>query len=115
MDNNDVTTAVEQMKINFHHRYSHLSWEDVEYIYQKALGYYLSLAFPLRHDLLELPASRIGDLRLIREVMENGVERLGISSLTAYSENGMSYTFDSSMFDSKFISMIIPEGKVIVF
>ena len=115
MDNNDVATAVEQMKINFQHRYSHLSWEDVEYISQKALCYYLSLAFPLRHDLLELPASRIGDLRLIRELMENVVERLGISSLTAYSENGMSYTFDSSMFDSKFISMIIPEGKVIVF
>lgn len=112
MDNNDVATAVERVKLDFQRRYS-LSIEDVEWTYRTALDYYLSLAFPLRHDIVDFPASRIGDLRIIRMLMQNIIDREGVTSVTAYSENGMSYSFDGSMFDSKIAALIVPQGKVI--
>ena len=114
LDNNNVAEAVEQVKIKFNHRYPYLSWEDVEWFYQTALDYYLSLAFPLKHDIAEIPASRIGDLRYIRSIMQDVIERQGLTSVTAYSENGMSYTFDGAMFNDKYASLIVPCGKVIV-
>lgn len=112
MDNNDATTAVERIKLDFIRRYS-LKREDVEWIYRTALDYYLSLAFPLRHDIVEFPASRIGDLRLIRMLMQNIIDREGVTSVTAYAENGMSYTFDGTMFDDKIAALIVPQGRVI--
>lgn len=112
MDNNDVATAVERLKLDFQRRYK-MSREDVEWTYRTALDYYISRAFPLRHDIVDMPASRIGDLSFIRSFMTDIIEREGVSSITAYSENGMSYSFDGSMFDSKIASLIVPQCKVI--
>lgn len=113
MANNNVTMEVLQLKKNFRKRYNYLSFEEVNDIYQDALDYYLSLAYPLNHSITEIPEERLGDLRYIRILMRNILERAGCTSAVAYSENGLSYTLDGTLFDDKIAKLIIPQGKVI--
>lgn len=103
---------IRSMKHSFRHSYNYLSQAEIEELYNRAFNFYIHLAFPLRHDIVELPDDRVGDISIIREMMVDILERSGASNLTAYSENGLSFEFDGSMFNDKFAQMIIPIGKV---
>jgi hypothetical protein len=46
--------------------------------------------------------------------MVETLEREGLSSVTAYSENGMSFTFDNAHISKQLLSTITPKAKVVV-
>lgn len=86
--------------------------KDCEYdgIYNRALGAYLDLAFPYDTNLVEVPKSRPRAYQWIYDCMVEIIERDGASSLTGYSENGLSMSWDSSQISSGLRSRIV--GKV---
>ena len=45
--------------------------------------------------------------------MTETLEREGLSSVTAYSENGMNFTFDNAHISKQLLSMITPKAKVV--
>lgn len=106
-----VNEAVAQMKNAFKRRYNYLTDVQVEDLYRSSLGLYLSLSFPFDRSITEIPEDYIRDVEIIRRIMVETIERDGLSSVTAYSENGMSFTFDNAHISKSLLRLIIPKAK----
>lgn len=108
-----VNDIVAQMKTAFHKKYSYLTEEQVDDLYNCSLALYLSLSFPVDRSITEIPEEYARDVGIVRSIMQETLERDGLSSVTAYSENGMSFTFDSAHISKQLLSMITPKAKVV--
>ena len=108
-----VKDIVAQMKTAFHKKYSYLTEEQVDDLYNCSLALYLSLSFPVDRSITEIPEECARDVGLIRKIMTETLEREGLSSVTAYSENGMNFTFDNAHISKQLLSMITPKAKVV--
>ena len=95
------------MQARFAAKYSYLSAEEVDSIYRVALGVYLATLFPLDPSHTEFPEDRARDVYWIELAMQQIVERSGVSSAVAYSENGLSIEFDSSALISRDLRRLI--------
>lgn len=109
-----VNDIVCEMKKAFKRKYSYLSNEQVDDLYCCALNLYLSLSFPLDRSITNIPEEYARDVGIIRQIMTETLEREGFSSATAYSENGMSFTFDNAHISKQLLSTITPKAKAVV-
>lgn len=108
-----VNDLVSVMKEDFHKKYNYLTIEQVDDLYRCSLNLYLSLSFPFDRTIMEIPEEYARDVGLIRKIMTETLERKGLSSVTAYSENGMNFTFDNAHISKQLLSMITPKAKVV--
>ena len=106
-----VNDIVAQMKTAFHKKYSYLTEEQFDDLYNCSLALYLSLSFPFDRTIMEIPEEYARDVGIVRSIMQETLERDGLSSVTAYSENGMSFTFDSAHISRTLLSTITPKAK----
>ena len=104
--------AIAEMRARFHARYPYLSTDEVERLYQFALGAYLTLSFPFDKSIMELPDNRVRDVFWIEACMQEQLERSGCTSMTAYIENGLSATFDASQISNGLRKLITPKVGV---
>jgi hypothetical protein len=109
-----VNDLVAQMKTAFKNKYNYLSGSQVDDLYNCALDLYLSLSFPLNREITEIPQEYARDVGIIRKIMVETLEREGLSSVTAYSENSMSFSFDNAHISKQLLSTITPKAKVVV-
>ena len=109
-----VNDLVAQMKSAFKKKYDYLTESQVDDLYNCSLNLYLSLSFPLDRSITEIPQEYARDVGIIRRIMTETLEREGLSSVTAYSENGMNFTFDNAHISRQLLSMITPKAKVVV-
>lgn len=109
----NVNDLVSVMKENFHKKYSYLTEEQVDDLYRCSLNLYLSLSFPFDRTIMEIPEEYARDVGIVRSIMQETLERDGLSSVTAYSENGMSFTFDSAHISRTLLSIITPKAKAV--
>ena len=108
-----VNDLVSVMKEDCHKKYSYLTEEQVDDLYHCSLALYLSLSFPVDRSITEIPEEYVRDVGIIRKIMTETLEREGLSSVTAYSENGMNFTFDNAHISKQLLSMITPKAKVV--
>lgn len=108
-----INDLVSVMKDDFHKKYNYLSQEQVDDLYKCSLNLYLSLSFPLDKSITDIPVEYARDVGIIRRIMTETLERDGLSSVTAYSENGMSFTFDNAHISKALLSLIVPKAKTI--
>lgn len=109
-----VNDIVCEMKKAFKRKYSYLSNEQVDDLYCCSLNLYLSRSFPLDRSITNIPEEYARDVGIIRQIMTETLEREGFSSATAYSENGMSFTFDNAHISKQLLSTITPKAKAVV-
>ncbi len=105
--------AIIKLKKDFVQENPQLTVDDVEIIFSKAFDYYASVAFPFEHNVETLPDNRIADTRYIKMFMRNIIDRPDNTAFKSYSENGLSYSLDGTVFDQSIAKLIIPKGKVI--
>ena len=108
-----VNDLVAQMKTAFKKKYNYLSTEQIDDLYNCSLSLYLSLSFPLDRSITQIPQEYARDVGIIRKIMVETLEREGLSSVVAYSENGMNFTFDNAHISRQLLSMITPKAKVV--
>lgn len=108
-----VMDKVSEMKSAFKRKYNYLTDEQVEDLYEVSLNLYLSLSFPFHKDIVNIPEEYARDVGIVRRIMTETLERDGLSTVTAYSENGMSFTFDSPNVSSTLLTLITPKAKVV--
>jgi hypothetical protein len=108
-----VNDLVAKMKTAFKNKYSYLTESQVVGLYNCSLNLYLSLSFPLDRSITEIPQEYARDVGIIRRIMTETLEREGLSSVTAYSENGMNFTFDNAHISRQLLSTITPKAKVV--
>ena len=107
----EVADLVSLMKKSFKNKYSYLSDSQIEDLYQCSLNLYLSLSFPFDRNIVSIPKEYARDVGLVRMIMEETLQRDGLSSYTAYSENGMSFSFDSAHISKTLLNLIKPKAK----
>ena len=105
MNQKDVISAFVQ-------KYPYLEYDEVLDIYSSALCTYIDLTYPFEPNMFEVPENNPRIYQWIYDCMNEIVERNGVSSLTAYSENGMSWTWDSSGISEGLRKRIVPKCGV---
>ncbi len=108
-----VNELVNVMKEAFHKKYSYLTDEQVDDLYRCSLNLYLSLSFPFDRNITEIPEEYARDVGIVEKIMQETLERDGLSSVTAYSENGMRFSFDSAHISRTLLSLITPKAKAV--
>lgn len=92
-------------------KYKDVSIDDLEWAYEKALHIYLSRVFPYQHDIVEIPDDRPRDKIWVKRCM---IEILAMNNivgdmpLTAYKENGISFTFSENSLSSGLMNDLPP-------
>lgn len=89
-------------------KYSFLDDFDVEIMYNIAKEKLLRSLYPYDSTINEIPSNY--QMKLLEMIMKM-IQRLGIENVTSYKENGISFTFASTLAE-ELISDIIPYAGV---
>lgn len=92
----------------FHRKYPHISMTDCDAILVRAVGAFLDLTFPFQRDIACIPKSMPRAWSWVYDCMLEITEREGVTSMTGYSENGISMTWDSSQISNGLRNRIVP-------
>lgn len=94
-------------------KYRHLKDADLDVMYDCAYDIMLNLRYPYHHDIMEIPEQYLAKHKTwILRAMEEHIEREGMNNVSAYSENGVSITFDKAGISKDLISEIKPLAKM---
>ena len=103
-----------EVKAVFRTKYGYLTSTEVNAVYDTALNTYLEMAFPFEPTLTTIPADRPRAWTWVYDCMNEIMERSGCSSMTEYSENGLSIKWDRAGISKGLLSRITPKVGVVV-
>jgi len=99
----------------FKKKYEYMEFEDIELLYEMAQDIFLNLKYPFKYDIddatieLENRKHPTWCLRCMQEM----IDRMGISNVVGYSENGVSVKFDKTGISQSLIDEIVAEADII--
>lgn len=102
-----------EVKDAFRKKYDYFTPEESNAIYEVALKTYLDIAFPFHPDIVTVPTSNPRGWTWVYECMGEIVEKNGCSSMTSYSENGLSISWDGSGVSKGLINRLTPKAGVL--
>ena len=73
----DINSLVDNMKDEFKNEHDYLSEDEVDRLYNKALGIYLDISFPYAHEIVAIPENRPRAVGWVRDCMQEILERNG--------------------------------------
>lgn len=98
-------------------KFPEVKWSDLEWIYEQSVNIWLESVFSLNYEIVEIPfemrpraTTWLKKCCLFILNLNNITEGL---PLTAYKENGISMTFDSSMLSNELRSTLPPPMAVV--
>lgn len=91
-------------------KYPYLTVEDITEIVEKAKMFYFGLQYPCEPMASETthPIDTFMAQRWVLSACDELIERLGFSSVVAYKENGVSWSFDNAQLSDKLCNLIKP-------
>lgn len=107
-------TQAEQIKLKIRAKYDFLQVEEIDTCYDMALSDYLSIKYPSdnkRPNHKNITMDFITTQWLYKRMVDI-LERAGGTSVTAYKENGVSFTYGGSYIDNALVAEIMPKGRV---
>ena len=104
----------EQIKLKIYAKYDFLKPEEINICYDMALSDYLSIKYPSdnkrpNHENITMDFLTT---QWLYKRMVDILERAGGTSVTAYKENGVSFTYGGSYIDNALVAEIMPKGRV---
>lgn len=109
-----MSSLIEQAKERIHNKYEYLTDEDLDTCYNTAVKDYLLRKYPSDNNRPTI--DKLEDdfivAQWIYDRMEDILSRAGGTNLTAYKENGVSFTWASSYIDSNLVAQLMPKGSV---
>lgn len=104
----------EQIKSQVMRKYDYLSFEEINTCYNLALSDLVRLTYPSSNNRPKIEDFAVDFYasQWIYARMLDIIEREGASNVTAYKENGISFTFASSYIDPVLVSQIMPKASV---
>lgn len=94
--------------VMFYRKYPHINMIDCETILLRAITAFLDLTFPFQREISCIPKSMPRAWGWVYDCMLEIAEREGVTSMTSYSENGLSMTWDNSQISNGLRSRIVP-------
>ncbi len=104
----------EQIKAQVKRKYDYLSYEEISTCYDLALSDLLRLTYPSsnnRPDINNFVVDFYASQWIYARMLDI-LGRAGGTSVTAYKENGISFTFAASYIDPALVSQIMPKASV---
>lgn len=98
----------------FKSKYEYMNFEDIELLYDMAQDIFLNLKYPFEYDIdeatieLENKKHPTWCLRCMQEM----IDKLGITNVIGYSENGVSVTFDKTGLSQSLIDEIVAQAGI---
>lgn len=97
----------------FKKKYDHIEEFELEELYNSAYELLLNLLYPFDFSKIEIPSNIFSRHKSwIRRAMQEFIERNGMTSYLAYSENGISIKMDREQISQSLISEVTPFGSV---
>lgn len=109
-----MSELTEQVKSRIQAKYDYLTTEEVDTCYDLALSDYVLYRYPSANNRPPVEKLEIDFYiaQWLYKRMEDILGRIGGTNLTAYRENGISFTFGSSYIDPQLVAEIMPTGCV---
>lgn len=104
----------EQIKAQVMQKYDYLSVEEIDTCYDLAVGDFVRLKYPSDNNRPAIDKLDIDfyTSQWIYARMLDILGRAGGTSVTAYKENGISFTYASSYIDPSLVAQIMPKASV---
>lgn len=104
----------EQIKSQVRQKYDYLSFEEVETCYNLALSDFVRLTYPSTNNRPAIDKIKVDfyTAQWIYARMLDILGRVGGTNVTAYKENGISFTYASSYIDPSLVAQIMPKASV---
>lgn len=102
------------IKARIQAKYNFLQYEEINTCYDMALSDYLSIKYPSdnkRPNPKNITMDFLTTQWLYKRMVDI-LERAGGTSVTAYKENGISFTYGGSYIDNALVAEIMPKGRV---
>lgn len=97
----------------FKKKYSYIDEMELEVMYDCAYDVMLNLRYPVHNDITEIPQNYLDKHKTwILRAMQEHIDREGMTNVQAYSENGVSITFDRAGLSNDLINEIRPMAKI---
>ena len=106
--------SAEKIKTTILRKYSYLGDDEVDMLFDRAVGDYLRLKYPSMNNSISKD-TLVYDFTISQWIVDriiDIVERAGASNLTSYRENGLSFSFGSSYIDPELRKQIMPRVGV---
>lgn len=96
----------------FTKRYEYMSIEDIDLLYDISLDIFMNVRYPFRKDINEniLDADLAHHPTWCLRVIQEMIDKEGISNVIGYSENGVSVTFDKTGLNQALLDEIVTEA-----
>lgn len=98
----------------FQRKYEYMEYEDLDLLYDMALDIFLNTKYPFRDEVSDediqsaIQKHSTWCLRCMQEM----IEKMGISNVVGYSENGVSITFDKAGISQSLLDEIVGEADI---
>lgn len=104
----------EQIKSQIRLKYDYISYEEINTCYNLALSDFVRLTYPSSNNRPSIDKIDIDfyTAQWIYARMLDIIGRAGGTSVTAYRENGISFTYASSYIDPSLVAQIMPKASV---
>lgn len=104
----------EQIKSQVRQKYDYLSYEEINTCYNLALSDFVRLTYPSTNNRPTIEKFDIDFYasQWIYARMLDILGRAGGTSVTAYKENGISFTYAASYIDPSLVAQIMPKASV---
>lgn len=104
----------EQIKSRVHKKYEYLSSEEIDTCYELALSDFVRLTYPSSNNRPDISNFEVDfyTSQWIYARMLDILGRAGGTNVTAYKENGISFTYASSYIDPSLVTQIMPKASV---
>lgn len=102
-----------EVKYAFKQKFDYFTADEVNNLFDVAVKTYLDNAFPFHPEMIAIPKDHPRAWAWVYECMGEIVERNGCSSMTSYSENGLSISWDSSGVSKTLLNRIMPRVGVV--
>lgn len=110
-----MSELIEQVKSRIRNKYDYLTENEVNTCFDVALSDYVFYRYPSTNNR----PKKVDEVEIdffisqwLYKRMEDILSRIGGTSLTAYKENGISFTWASSFIDPVLVTQIMPKGSV---
>lgn len=104
-----MAEQVEQIKTAIKQKYDWLTTEEIETCYKMAYHDFIRLSYPSQNKRPEMVDMDFLSAQWVYARMVDILDRAGGTSVTAYKENGVSWTYGGSYIDPMLVAMITPK------
>lgn len=104
----------EETKSRIRQQYDYLSVDEINTCYDLALSDFVRIRYPSNNNRPSIDKVNIDfyTSQWIYSRMIDILSRAGGTSVTAYKENGISFTYSSSYIDPSLVALIMPKASV---